>query len=62
MAQRSAGKHDQLQGYMTVLLVNYGLIKSSSILTAVIHPMIHFDIAKPSDYFNQQVQWKPAIS
>jgi riboflavin transporter FmnP len=38
MVQRSTGKHDQWQGYMTILVVNYGIIKSISILTAVILP------------------------
>jgi len=44
MAQRGAGKHDQWQEYMTVLVVNHGIIKSISILTAVIRPMIQFDV------------------
>jgi hypothetical protein len=36
MAQRCAGKHDQWLGYMTVLVVNHGIRKSISVLTAVI--------------------------
>jgi hypothetical protein len=51
MAQRSAGKHDQSQGYLSVLVVNHGIIKSISILSAVIRPMIKFDVDKPRDYF-----------
>jgi len=43
MAQRGAGKHDQWRGYMTVLVVNHGIIKSISILPAVIRPMMKFD-------------------
>jgi hypothetical protein len=41
MAQRGAGKHDQWRGYMTVLVVNHEIMKSISILTAVIH--LEFD-------------------
>jgi len=61
MAQRGAGKHDQWRGYMTVLVVNHGIIKSISILTAVIAPMIKFDVDKPRDGFRQEVQWTLAI-
>jgi len=61
MAQRSAGKHDQWRGYMTVLVGNHGIIKSISILTAVIRPMIKFDVDKPQDCFRQEVKWTLAI-
>jgi hypothetical protein len=61
MAQRSAGKHDQWRGYMTVLAVNLGIIKSISILTAVFHQMIKFDVDIPRDCFCQEVQWMVAI-
>jgi hypothetical protein len=61
MAQRGAGKHDQWQGYMTVLVVNHGIIKSISILTAVIHLMIKCDVDKLRDSFRQEVQWTLAI-
>jgi hypothetical protein len=61
MAQRSAGKHDQWRGYMTVLVVNHGIVKSISILTAVIRPMIKFDVDKPRDCFRQEVKWTLAI-
>jgi len=61
MAQRGAGKHDQWPGYMTVLVVNRGIIISISILTAVIRPMIKFDVDKPRDYFRQDVKWMLAI-
>ena len=44
MAQRSAGKHDQCRGYMTVLVVNYGILISLSILTVVVYLMIQFDV------------------
>jgi len=53
MAQRGAGKHDQWRGYMTVLLINHGFIKSISILMAVIRPMIKFDVDNPQDCFCQ---------
>jgi hypothetical protein len=61
MAQRGAGKHDQWRGYMTVLVVNHGIEKSISILTAVIRLMIKFDVAKPRDCFRQEVKWMLAI-
>jgi hypothetical protein len=61
MAQRGAGKYDQWRGYTTVLVVNHGIIKSLSIPTAVIRPMINFDVHKPGDCFRQEVMWTLAI-
>jgi hypothetical protein len=61
MAQRGAGKHDQWGGYMTVLVVNHGITKSISILTAVIRPMMIFDVDNPRDFFRQEVKWMLAI-
>jgi hypothetical protein len=61
MVQCGAGKHDQWPGYMTVLVVNHGIIKSISILTAVIRPMIKFDVDKLWDCFRQEVKWTLAI-
>jgi hypothetical protein len=61
MAQRGACKHDQWRGYMTVLVVNYGIIKPNSILTAVIRPMIKFDLEKPRDSLRQEVKWRLII-
>jgi len=61
MAQRGAGKHDQWRGYMTVLVVNHGIIKSISILTAVIRTMIKFDVDKPRKCFCHEVKWTLAI-
>jgi hypothetical protein len=61
MAQRGAGKQDQWRGYMTVLVVNHGIIKSISILTTVIRLMIKFDVDKPRDCFRQEVKWTLAI-
>jgi hypothetical protein len=61
MAQRGAVKHDQWQGYMTVLGVNHGIMQSISILTAVIPPMIKFDVDKPWDGFCDEVKWTLAI-
>jgi hypothetical protein len=46
LAQCGAGKYDQWQGYMTILVVNHGSIKSISILTMLICPMIKFDVDK----------------
>jgi len=56
MARRGAGKHDQWRGYMTVLVVNHGIIKSISILTTVIGPMIKFDLDKLHDCFRKEVK------
>ena len=61
MAQRGAGKHDQWRGYMTVLVINHGIIKSISVLTAVIRLMIKFDVDKPRDCFRHKVKWTLAI-
>jgi hypothetical protein len=61
MAQRRAGKHDQWRGYMTILVVNHGIRKSISILTAVISPMIKFDVDNPRDCFHQELKWMLAI-
>jgi hypothetical protein len=55
--QYGAGKHDQWGGYMTALVFNDGIIKSISILTAVIRPMIQFDVDTPRACFRQEVQW-----
>jgi len=46
---------------MTVLVINHGIIKSISILTAVIRPMIKFDVDKPRDCFRQELKWTLAI-
>jgi hypothetical protein len=61
MAQRDGGKDDQLRGYMTVLVANHGIIKFFSILTAVICPMIKFDVDQSLDYFRQQEKRMLAI-
>jgi hypothetical protein len=61
MAQRSAGKHDQWGGYMTILFTNHGIVKSISILTAVIRAMMKFDVDKPRYCFRQEVKWTLAI-
>jgi hypothetical protein len=61
MAQRGAYKHNQWRGDMTVLVVNHGIVKSISILTAVIGPMIKFDVDKPRDCFHQEVKLTLAI-
>jgi len=46
---------------MTVLVINHGNIKSISILTAVIRPMIEFDLDKHWDCFRQEAMWRLAI-
>jgi hypothetical protein len=61
MAQPSAGKHDQWEGYMTVLVVNYAIITFIRVLTTIIRPMIKFDVEKPQDFFRQEVKWMLAI-
>jgi hypothetical protein len=61
VAQRGAGKPDQWQGYMTVLGDNHGIIKSISILTAVIYPTIKFDLNTPWYCFCEKVNWMVAI-
>jgi hypothetical protein len=61
MAQHGAGKHDQWRGYMTVLVVNHGIIQSISTDTPVIRPMIKFDVDTPRDCFRQEVKWMLAI-
>jgi hypothetical protein len=61
MVQRGAGKHDQWRGYMTILVVNHGIIKSISILTAVIWPRIKFDPDNLRDCFRQELKWMLAI-
>ena len=61
MAQRGAGKHDHWRRYMTILVLNYVIIKPISILTAVICPKIKFDVDKPQDCFRRKVKWTMAI-
>ena len=57
MAECGAGKYDQWRGYMTILVVNHGIIKSISILTPVIRPMMKFDVDTPRDCFRLEVKW-----
>jgi len=61
MAQCGACNHDQWRGYMTVLVVNHGIIKSISILTAVIRPMMKFDMDKSCHCSGKGVKWTLAI-
>jgi hypothetical protein len=44
MVQRGACKHVQWRGYMTVLVLNHGIIKSISIVTVVIRPIVKLDV------------------
>jgi len=57
MAQPGAGKDDQWRGYMTVLVINHGIIQSITIPTAVFYPMIRIDVDTPPDCFWQEVKW-----
>ena len=41
---------------MSVIVVNHGIIKSICVLTAVIGPMVKFDVDKPGDCFHQDVK------
>jgi hypothetical protein len=61
MAQRGACEHNQWRGYMTVFVVNHGILKSINILTAVIYLMIKLDVDTPRDSLGQQVKWTLAI-
>jgi hypothetical protein len=61
MVERSACQHDQWRGYMTVLVVNQGIIKFISLLTVVICPMIKFDVDKLRDCFRLKVKWMLVI-
>jgi hypothetical protein len=53
--QLNSGKHDQWRGYITVLVVNHGMIKSITILTAGIRLMIKFDVDHPLDCFREEI-------
>ena len=46
---------------MTVLVVDHEIIKSISLLNAVFRPMMEFHLAKPRDYFCQEVEWTLAF-
>jgi hypothetical protein len=46
---------------MTVLVVNDGIIKSITIHTAVISPMIKFDVDTLRDCLRMEVYWTLAI-
>jgi hypothetical protein len=61
MVQRGSGKDDQQQESMTVLVINHGIIKSISILTANIRPMLKFSVDKPLDCFLHKVKRTLAI-
>ena len=55
-AQRGARKHHLWRGYLTLLVVNHGVIQTISILTAVIPRMIKFDVDIPQDCFCLEVK------
>jgi hypothetical protein len=56
LAQHGASKHHQWGGYMTVLVVSHGNVKSLSILTAVICLMIKCDVNKLAECVLQEVE------
>jgi hypothetical protein len=61
MGQCGAGKHDQWRGYMTILVIKDGTIKSISIYTMVIRLMIKFDVDNPGECSRLEVKWMLAI-
>jgi hypothetical protein len=46
---------------MTLLVVNHGIIKCISVLTAVSCSMIKFDVDTLRDCFRQELKWTLAI-
>jgi len=52
--QCGAGEHDQWPGYMTVLVIDYGIVILISRLTAVICWMIKFGVPKCQDCISQE--------
>jgi hypothetical protein len=61
MAQRGACSHDQWRGYMSIPVFDHGIIKSKSMLTAVICQVIKFDVDILWDCFCQELKLMPAI-
>jgi hypothetical protein len=61
MAQHGEGKNDLWQGYMAVLVVNHGITKSISKLTADIYLMMKCCVDIPPLYFCQDVEWMLTI-
>jgi len=61
MAQSGAGKLDQWRGYITILPVNHGIIKSIIVLTAVICPIMKFNVDTLRDCFRSEVKRTLAI-
>jgi hypothetical protein len=61
MVQRGAGKHNQFQLYITVLMVDYRILKSLSILTAVVPPMIKYIVDQLLNCFRQETMRMLAI-
>jgi hypothetical protein len=61
MVQCRAGTHDQWRGYMTILVVNHGIVKSISLLTTVIRLMMKCNVDSLRDCFPQKVKWTLAI-
>jgi len=46
---------------MTVLVVNYGIMKSISILPVVIRLMVYFDVDKARNCLREEAKLTPAI-
>jgi len=61
IAQCGAGKHDQWRVCVTIRIINHGIIKSISIVTAVFCLIIKSNLDTPWDYFRQQGKWMLTI-
>jgi hypothetical protein len=61
MAQRGVDKHEQWQGFLTILVVNHGIIKAISKLTTGIRLMITFEVDELWDCFREEVRWPLVI-
>jgi hypothetical protein len=61
MGQPAAGTHDLRRWYMTVHVVNHGIIISITILTMVVHPIKKFDLGNPRDCVHQEGKWTQVV-
>jgi hypothetical protein len=61
LVQPGACKHDQWRGYMTVIVINHGIIKLISILAVINRLMMKFYVDKLRDCFRREVKWMVAI-
>jgi hypothetical protein len=56
MVQHGAGNNNQWRRNVTILVVNYGIIQSISVLTAVLWPRIKCQVDKLRGCFRKTVQ------